>query len=296
MPGLVIPAPFIANPIVIAIATTKYENGTMCINWMPFASDAPVAPKNARSCSANTIYRIPRTAMNDAFAIIAILAALSALSTLPAPRFCPTITATPVQSPITKTRPNISRRWQMPYAATADVPYSAMIAVIPTNAKLLTPLCTAEGIVTFTISLISCGSNVHFFGKWTGPSFLDGRKYITPIRSSTPIARDATDAYADPAIPNAGRPPRPMISVGFRIMFTMFTPIITNIGVLESPVLWNTVVRIISVTNTNIPISIGERKRAPSAATSGSAPRSRRRSSDQNVPMIARITAKASAR
>jgi len=87
-----------------------------------------------------------------------------------------------------------------------------------------------------------------------------------------------------------------MISVGFRIMFTIFTTIITNIGVLESPVLWKTVVRIIRVTNTNIPISIGERKRAPTIATSGSAPRSRRRSCDQNIPMTARTTEKASAK
>ena len=91
--------------------------------------------------------------------------------------------------------------------------------------------------MTFVISLMSRGSNVHLLGSRTGPFFLDGRRYITPSRSSTPHARDRMDAYADPAMPNAGKPPRPLISVGFSIMFTIFTRTITYIGVLESPVL-----------------------------------------------------------
>ena len=114
MPGLVIPAPFIANPIVIAMAITKYDIGIICMNWMPLASDSPVAPKNARRCSADDRYRMPTTIMNNAFTISAILTTFSALATFPAPRFCPTITVTPVQTPITKTRPSISRRWQIP--------------------------------------------------------------------------------------------------------------------------------------------------------------------------------------
>ncbi len=103
------------------------------------------------------------------------------------------------------TSPIKSSLRQIPYAATAAVPDTAMIVVMARNATLLIALWMADGIAITTISLISFGSNVHFFGNLIGLFFLDGRRYITPIRSSTPIALERSDAYAEPAIPQAGR-------------------------------------------------------------------------------------------
>ena len=58
---------------------------------------------------------------------------------------------------------------------------------------------------------------------------------MRPAKTSIPNALESIVAYAEPAIPNAGRPKSPLISVGLRMILTMLMATITYIGVFESP-------------------------------------------------------------
>jgi len=179
------------------------------------------------------------------------------------------------------------------------LPYrrGATIAVIPRNAKLRTPLCTADGIMTLTISLINRGSNTHLSGSRTGPFFLDGTRCITPRRSITPARRDRIEAYADPAYPERRETVEARDQC--RVEDDVYD-IHNDHHVHRRPGIPGTLKRgrkNHKGDKYGHPHQHRGRENVPqTTATSGSAPRSRRRSCDQKAPMAARTTAKASTR